>query len=175
MSGQSFESLIEKACEVYKFTGRALIHKIPTPWIVSYDKYSRRVKNAKPKEKSSVDFEGVWHGRSVAFEAKSTRERTRLDLRNIQLHQMDYLKRHLDQGGISFFLVEFAKMGEVYYLTFEQVQEWWAAMRSGGRKSIPYSWIQMNGELVLPGRGVILDFLKILETERDRRIEKRTS
>ncbi|MEH7114543.1 Holliday junction resolvase RecU [Neobacillus niacini] len=165
MSGASFEEMLKKSCEYYQYIGVALIHKIPTPWSVSYDKQSRRVIRAHPEEKSSVDFEGVWHGRSVAFEAKSTRERKRFDLKNIQQHQLDYLMMHQDQGGLSFFLIEFAKIGEVYLVWYDQVQEWWDNMENGGRKSIPYSWIQIHCCIVVPGRAP-LDFVRVLEREK---------
>jgi recombination protein U len=167
MSGQSFEEILKNSCEYYKFRGIALIHKIPTPWSVSYNRATNKVIRAHPEEKSSVDFEGVWHGRSIAFEAKSTRERNRFDLKNIKQHQMDYLKQHQCQGGISFFLVEFAKLGEVYLIWHDQVDEWWQKAKDGGRKSIPYLWIQMNCEVVTPGR-TYLDFIRVLEKEKQR-------
>jgi len=165
MSGKSFEEILKNSCEFYRYKGIALIHKIPTPWSVSYDKKYHRVIRAHPEEKSSVDFEGVWHGRSVAFEAKSTRERKRFDLKNIKQHQIDYLRQHQEQGGFSFFLVEFAKHGEVYLVWFDQVNEWWEGMKDGGRKSIPYTWIQIHCDVVVPGR-TYLDFIRVLEKER---------
>jgi recombination protein U len=165
MSGASFEEILKKSCEYYQYMGIALLHKIPTPWSVSYDKVHKKVIRAHPEEKSSVDFEGAWHGRSVAFEAKSTRERKRFDMKNIKQHQMDYLKRHQDQGGLSFFLIEFAKLGEVYFVWYDQVSEWWEAAKEGGRKSIPYEWVQMNCCIVVPGRAP-LDFVRVLEREK---------
>jgi recombination protein U len=143
-SGAVFEEMLKNSCEYYLFKGIALIHKIPTPWSVTYDKKSKKVIRAHPEEKSSVDFEGIWHGKSLAFEAKSTRERKRFDLKNIHQHQMDYLDRHQDQGGISFLLMEFSKLGEVYFIWYDQLKEWWNDAKEGGRKSIPYDWIQIN-------------------------------
>lgn len=162
MSGASFEEIIKNSCEWYRWRGIALIHKIPTPWSVTYDKKYHRVVRAHPEEKSSVDFEGAWHGRSVAFEAKSTRERKRFDLKNIKQHQMDYLKQHQDQGGLSFFLIEFAKLGEVYLVWHDQILNWWEAAKEGGRKSIPYTWVQIHCYVVVPGR-TYLDFIRVLE------------
>lgn len=164
MSGDSFEMMIKASCEFYKFRGVALIHKIPTPWSVTYSKKWKKVVRAHPEEKSSVDFEGIWHGKSIAFEVKSTRERKRFDLKNIRKHQMDYLKQHQDQGGLSFFLIEFAKLGEVYFIWFNQVEKWWEDAKEGGRKSIPYSWLQINCDIVVPGRTYI-DFIRVLEKE----------
>jgi recombination protein U len=164
-TGAVFEETLKNSCEYYKYRGIALIHKIPTPWSVTYDKKSFKVKNAYPQEKSSVDFEGVWHGRSIAFEAKSTRERKRFDLKNIQQHQIDYLLQHQDQGGISFLLVEFSNLGETYLIFVDQFNDWVQLAKNGGRRSIPYDWIQMNCCIVVPERAP-LDFIRVLERER---------
>lgn len=166
-AGAMLEEMLKKSCEYYKFQGIALLHKVPTPWSVSYDKRTFKVIRAHPEEKSSVDFEGIWHGRSVAFEAKSTRERKRFDMKNIKQHQMDYLRQHQEQGGISFFIIEFAKIGEIYLVWYDQVAEWWDDMKEGGRKSIPYEWIQINCCVVVPGRAP-LDFIRVLEREKHR-------
>lgn len=164
MSGASFEENIKYSCKWYQIQGMALIHKIPTPWAVNYDKVHKRVKSAHPEEKSSVDFEGVWRGWSIAIEAKSTREENRFDLKNIKEHQMDYLFLHQKQGGISFFLMEFALLGEVYFVWYDQVKQWWKEMKKGGRKSIPYDWIQKNCKLV-PCKRTSVDFIDVLSKE----------
>lgn len=164
MSGKNLEERVKISCRYYQERGIALIHKIPTPWNVKYDKKYNRVLHAHPEEKSSVDFEGVWHGRSIAIECKSTRERKRFDLKNVKDHQMDYLRQHQDLGGLSFFLVEFAKFGEVYLIWFDDMYEWIEKAEQGGRKSIPYEWIRANCDLVLPER-TILDFIRAIERD----------
>jgi len=158
--GVTLENMIEYTNNIYRTKGWGLIDKVPTPWNVHYDKRTGRVIKAFPKKKGIVDFMGVSHGRSIAFDAKSTNERSRFPLRNIEQHQMDYLAEHQDQGGISFFIVGFAKLDEYYYLSIEQALDWWKKMNQGGRKSIPYNWFLFNCDLIHSENGVPLDYLK---------------
>ncbi len=60
----------------------ALINKRPTPVKVLKSK-GGRVLNGFYEAKSTVDYDGVYKGRAIAFEAKSTEKDTRFDLKNI--------------------------------------------------------------------------------------------
>lgn len=157
--GMALENMVELSNKTYKNKGMALIDKVPTPWVVNRNKRTGKVFNAFPQKKGTVDFVGVSHGRSIAFEAKSTKQRTRFDLSNIQQHQVDYLLKHQDQGGISFFIIRFDKYDEVYYLTIDQLIGWWDNQFKGGRKSIPYDWFVENVDLIKSKNGVLLDYL----------------
>lgn len=161
--GKALEQKIEHTNKVYQKKGWALVHKEPTPWNVSYDRKTGRVYRAFPKEKGTVDFIGVSHGRPIAFDAKNTKEKTRFPLSNVKEHQVEYLRNHQDQGGISFLIVEFEKLGETYLLKFDQLYKWWIDAKRGGRKSIPYSFFNVECERILPKRGVAVDYLKALE------------
>lgn len=62
---------------------------------------------------STVDFVGLLQGgKFIAFDAKQTKVKTRLDLGNIQQHQLDYLKAVQRLGGITFFLVWFTSLSK---------------------------------------------------------------
>jgi|SRR5690554_2194890 len=158
--GMALEEIIEYTNMSYKNKGLALIKKVPTDWAVHYDKRKRKVIYAYPRKKGLVDFIGISNGRSIAFDTKSTNNRTSFPLNNIQEHQMEYLLNHRDQGGISFFIVEFTKHMEHYFLPIDKANEWWINMKKGGRKSIPYQWFVMNCNLIKSGHGVPLDYLK---------------
>lgn len=162
--GQSLELLIEQSNEVYRKKGLALIDKVPTPWTIYYCKKTGKVSNAFPRKKSTVDFVGISHGRSIAFDAKSTKVLTRFDLELIEPHQMEYLILHQEQGGISFFIVEFSKHREIFFLKINQAKKWWDEAKKGGRKSIPYEWFLLNCPLIKSGHGASLDYLKYCET-----------
>lgn len=149
------------ACEQYESRGWAVIQEVPTPWIVN--RRGNEVLHAYPEKPSTVDFVGVWNGRAVAFDAKETKERTRFPLKNIEQHQIDFLRRFLDQGGISFVLIEFAVLREVYAVPFVEIEKWWIDSFRGGRQSIPYAEFA-KWNMVKTGRGIVLDFLPVLET-----------
>lgn len=113
--GQAFERLIERTNKQYQLKNRALISKIPTP--LKPVRKGEEFVGAFYEKKSGVDFQGVYNGRAIAFDAKSTKETTRFPLDNIADHQIKFLKQWQDQGGISFLLIEFAKRREVYYIS----------------------------------------------------------
>lgn len=159
--GKPFERLIELSNQQYMQKGRATIQKVPVPWKVFYDRRTKQSR-AIPEKKSTVDFVGVANGRAVAFDAKSTRERKRFPLKNIEEHQFLFLKRWKDNGGISFILVEFVKKNEVYLLSFDQLSQWLISAENGGRKSIPYEWFLENCPLIRSRKGILLDYLQPL-------------
>lgn len=162
--GKALENLIEYTNNVYKNQGVALVDKVPTPWNVSYDKKSKKVIRAFPEKKSTVDFVGLSHGRGIAFDAKNARETTRFPLKNIEEHQVRYLINHQDQGGISFFIICFEKKNEHYFLTIDQLVQWWNEAIEGGRKSIPYEWFVLNCYQIKSEKNVPLHYLKYCNT-----------
>lgn len=159
--GKPFETLIEATNLQYYNKGRATIQKVPVPWKVFYDKKTKR-SQAVPDKKSTVDFIGIADGRGIAFDAKSTQERTRFPLDNISDHQFRFLKSWKDNGGISFILVEFAKLKETYVLTFKDLETWWEGAKKDGRKSIAHEWFVLNCDLVKSKNGILLDYLSFV-------------
>ncbi len=157
--GKSFEQIIETANKQYLLKKWGLIQKVATPWKVI--RKGKRIISAYPAEKSTVDFVGVANGKAIAFDAKSTRERTRFPLSNIEKHQMLFLKYFQDQGGQAFILIEFSKLNETYLIPFNSLLEYWNNSMNGGRKSIPYSDM-MKFPIVKSGRGIVLDYLAVL-------------
>lgn len=164
--GQSLEMLVDYTNEQYRQKGIAVISKVPTPWKVNYDRRTGKVRYAFPDKNHPkwVDYIGHANGIPIAFDAKMTRVETRFDLKNIEKHQMEFL-RDWSVKGLSFLLIEFAKIGEIYAVPFEWVAGWWTAAKWGGRKSIPYD--DFNREwIVTQGRGVVLDYLATMEKMR---------
>lgn len=162
--GKSFEQLIEHSNKQYRAKGKALIQKVPTPWRVI--RRGKQIVSAHPAEKSTVDFVGVYGGKAVAFDAKSTREVTRFPLSNIELHQMVFLQEFHDQGGQAFILIEFAKTYEVFLVPYVKIREYWNAAQNGGRKSIPYEDMKLFPK-ISSGNGIALDYLAALNNETE--------
>lgn len=160
--GMPFEKLIIASNTQYFHKGRATIQKVATPWKVI--RRGNKIVSAFPEGKSTVDFVGVFNGRAIAFDAKSTLERTRFPLSNVEEHQVNFLTKWQQNGGIAFILVDFAKKKEVYMLSIGQLNNWFKKAKEGGRKSIPYDWFFMNCELVGSKNGILLDYLSIIES-----------
>jgi len=161
--GKFLESKIEQTNNMYKAKGWALVDKVPTPWNVSYNRRTGKVFQAFPEEKGTVDFVGISQGNSIAFDAKSTDNKTSFPLKNIKHHQVKYLEIHQEQGGISFMIVDFDKLRKVFLLTYDQLKIWWVDSFRKGRKSIPYSFFNNECKQIASSRGVAVDYLEELE------------
>ena len=155
--GMGLETLIEHANEQYQAQGLAIIQKIATPWKVI--RRGSQIVSAFPEKKSTVDFIGTYRGRPIAFDAKSTQNKTRIPLSNFEDHQIKFLLQWLRYGGAAFFIVEFAALDEIYYL---EIMDFWEIYKSG-EKSIPVKWMREHGTRLQQGRGVVLDYLEAIK------------
>lgn len=160
--GQSFEDDINSTNEYYRNKDLAIIHKRPTPInIVSVD-YSKgaMITKAYFETQSTTDYNGVYKGRYIDFEAKSTRSKTALPLGNIAAQQVEHLEKVLRHGGIAFFLIELARFSEFYLLPAEFVCRFY---REKPRKSIPFSDIRTYGYVIKEGFSPRIDYLPVVD------------
>lgn len=158
--GLSFESKINKANEYYKENNIALIYKKPTPIkIISIDNETQLITKAAFESKSTTDYNGVFNGKYIDFEAKSTHSKTSLPLKNIEDHQIEHIKNVLNFGGISFLLVEFSALDEIYLLKGDKLL---AFLDNENRSSIPLTYFKKEGFLVPSNLKIYVDYLSIL-------------
>lgn len=158
--GMGLESLIEYANAQYASKGIAQIQKVSTPWKVI--RKGNQIVSAFPEKKSTVDFIGVYRGKAIAFDAKSTKNTTSFPLANVDEHQVRFIADWVKSGGIGFLLIEFASFGEIYLMPFDYfICRWDNAIAGIEKKSISYDWInQLN--LVKQSKIVVLDYLMYL-------------
>ena len=145
--GMSLEEDINLSNDYYREVGQALINKRPTPINIVKVDYSHgaRITDAYFEKQSTTDYNGVYKGRYIDFEAKNTKSTTSFPLSNISEHQIVHLKNVIKHGGIAFFIISFHMMDEVYLLDAKFVIEFY---EHGKRKSIPYEVFKENGLLV---------------------------
>ena len=148
--GMNLEEDINLSNEYYKEHDICLITKRPTPINVVKVDYSKGavITNAYFEKQSTTDYNGVYKGRYIDFEAKNTKSKTAFPLANISPHQITHLKGVINHGGIAFFIIEFESFGEVYLLDASYVINYY---ENGERKSIPYSLIQKEGMVIKQG------------------------
>ncbi|NOU54953.1 Holliday junction resolvase RecU [Brevibacillus borstelensis] len=156
--GQAFEDLLNFTNVQYERAGVALINKRPTP-IKAIKTKGTRVLSGYFEEKSTVDYDGVYRGRAIYFEAKSTRERTRFDLSNISQHQIAHLEKAERNGAICFFLVEFVAYKATYFVPLSFIRLAMINAQNGGRKSISLDDFEVYGYLVKQTKRAALDYL----------------
>lgn len=160
--GMSFENDINETNEYYKENGLCLITKRPTPINVvevNYD-HGPIITNAYFEKQSTTDYNGVYKGRYIDFEAKSTRKKTSFPLANITKHQIAHLKNVIYHNGIAFFIIEFSMLDEVYLLPASYVIDFY---ENGSRKSIPYESIKKFGERIKKAYRPRLDYLQVIK------------
>ena len=137
--GIQTEKLVNEANDFYLNSGRAVIHKKPTPVqivTVDYPKRSAaKIKEAYFKTPSTTDYNGVYNGRYLDFDVKETQSTTSFPLRNIHPHQMNHLGAVHAQGGDAFILVAFARIEKFFLLPYDVLSQFTFRARTG-RKSM---------------------------------------
>ena len=163
--GMSFENIINETNEYYLAHDVAVIHKKPIPiQIVKVDYPSRSgavIKEAYYKIPSTTDYNGIYKDKYIDFEAKETANKTSFPLSNIHLHQIKHLESVSRHGGISFLLIYFKLLDQIYLLETKYVIEYYNRSKEG-RKSIKFSEIQEFGHLIKEGYSPRVDYLKIV-------------
>ncbi|MGH1280527.1 Holliday junction resolvase RecU [Bacillus basilensis] len=161
--GMAFEKLINLSNEMYQRGRVALINKRPTPVKVLKSK-GGRVLNGFYEAKSTVDYDGVYKGRAIVFEAKSTENATRFDLKNIAEHQLDYLEKAEKVGAICFFLIEFSKDKSIFVVPLSVIQSYVRMSHQPKRKkSIPRADFDIYGYLVEQTERAPIDYLQYVD------------
>ena len=160
--GMDLEEDINLSNEYYLEKDLCVITKRPTPINVVKVDYSRGaiITNAYFEKQSTTDYNGVYKGYYIDFEAKSTKIKTSFPLANITDHQIKHLERVLKHNGIAFFIIEFVSRNEVYLLDASYVIDFYLHAE---RKSIPYEVIKEKGHLVPRGFSPRLDYLPIVD------------
>lgn len=160
--GMNLENDINLSNEYYRDYDICVITKRPTPVNIVKVDYSHgaRITDAYFEKQSTTDYNGVYKGRYIDFEAKNTKSKTSFPLSNIEPHQIDHLKRVLRHGGIAFFIIQFQLLNEVYLLDAQYVIDFY---EHGERKSIPYDVIKEKGVLIKQGYSPRLYYVEAME------------
>ncbi|MBQ7232685.1 MAG: Holliday junction resolvase RecU [Bacillales bacterium] len=165
--GQSFEEAINQTNDFYLREQLACIHKKPTPVQVVRVEYPARsravIREAYYRQASTTDYNGVFQGKYIDFEAKETKNKTCFPLQNIHAHQMIHMKNVMNTGGITFLLIHFRSLKETYLMYGKDLFFFWERQQKGGRKSITYEEVVTNGLKVPSIFHAPVHYLPILE------------
>lgn len=146
--GASLEDDLNKTNAYYRSHQIALIHKKPTPVQVVNVQYPKRslakITEAYYKTPSTTDYNGIYQGEAIDFEAKTTKNKTRIPLQLIHAHQIEHLRNVTYHGGHAYLIIRFSSHDETYLLEFERFDEY---INKGDVRSIPYSWIKEHAYL----------------------------
>ncbi|MFA5687184.1 MAG: Holliday junction resolvase RecU [Bacilli bacterium] len=160
--GMALEDDINKSNEYYRDKNIALITKRPTPINVVKVDYSRGAKiiDAYFEKQSTTDYNGVFQGKYLDFEAKSTISKTSLPLANITKHQIEHIKKVQEHGGIAFFIIRFSSLNETYLIDASFVINQFKEQK---RKSLAYLQLKKVAYLIEEGFQPRLDYLSVVK------------
>jgi recombination protein U len=165
--GMTLEDDINETNLYYLSKKVAVIHKKPTPiQIVNVD-YPRRsaavIKEAYFKQASTTDYNGIYKGKYVDFEAKETRNKTSFPLQNFHEHQIAHMREVINQEGVCFVLLRFSVFDEIYLLEASDLLLFWDRQLQGGRKSIKKEEIEASGHKISIGYQPRVDYIKVID------------
>lgn len=162
--GMGLEQDLNDTNNYYLQNNIAIIHKKPTPiTIVSVDYKSRKdavIKEAYFKTPSTTDYNGVYNGKYIDFEAKETKNKQGFPLINIHAHQLEHLKAVINAGGIAFLIIRFTSFSETYLISAEKFLKY---IDNEKKKNIPIKFFKDNGHILKEKYNPRLDYLSIVD------------
>lgn len=164
--GRSLEEDLNISNQYYLDNNIAVIYKKPTPITINKVNYSSRantvIKEAYFKIPSTTDYNGIYKGKYIDFEAKETKNKTSFPLSNIHKHQLEHLRKICSMDGIGFIIVRFTTLDETYYLNSKHLFDF---IDYQSRKSIPLTYFREKGYLIKPKLRPLVDYLEMVERD----------
>ncbi|WP_129044950.1 Holliday junction resolvase RecU [Companilactobacillus metriopterae] len=165
--GMHLEEEINETNIFYREHDQAVIYKKPIPVQivkVDYPKRSKAViKEAYFKQASTTDYNGIYRGYYVDFEAKETTLKQSFPLKNFHQHQIDHLKACKKQGGICFVIMKYVTLNRYFLVDADIIFDYWDKKNIDGSKSIKVDQIEKIGIELKSGYRPTLDYLPAVD------------
>lgn len=162
--GMSLESDINLTNQYYIDIKKAYIYKKPTPIKITKVDYPSRnkavIKEAFFTVPSTTDYNGIYKGKYIDFEAKETKNKTSFPLSNIHPHQINHIKNIYNEKGIVFLIIKFITLNETYLLLGKDFLDY---LEKTDKKSIPINYFKEKAYPVKESYLPRLDYLKIID------------
>ena len=162
--GMTLESDINDSNEYYRNMEIAYIYKKPTPIKITKVDYPSRdkavIREAFFTVPSTTDYNGLYKGKYIDFEAKETKSKTSFALENIHKHQIEHLRNIHNNGGIAFLMVRFTSLNQTFLLPMNKFIDY---IDNSNKKSIPINFFQEQAYLLKDGYRPRIDYLKIVD------------
>ena len=144
----------------YREKDIAYIYKKPTPIkLVKVDYKIGKIKEAYFDMPSTTDYNGIYKGKYIDFEAKETTSLTSFPLGNIHSHQLKHLENIYRHKGVAFLIIRFTRLEETFILMEKDLLDF---MKENKRKSIPISYMRKKGYKIKIKYQPRLDYLEAL-------------
>ncbi len=162
--GVRLEEDLNASNQFYNENDIALIYKKPTPiQVVKVDYPARdhaKIVEAYYRTPSTTDYNGIYKGRYIDFEAKETRNRTSFPKYLIHPHQIRHLRKVIYHGGIGFFIIRFSHHNETWLIDAADLID---AHQNTDASSIPHQWFAEHGILLQEGYLPRIHYLRAVD------------
>jgi recombination protein U len=162
--GMDLESDLNLTNAYYLESNIAVIYKKPTPIKivkVCFDGCKNAtITEAYFKLPSTTDYNGLYRGKYVDFEAKEVKGKKSFPLSNINSHQIQHIRRIIEHGGIAFIIVRFTILNKTFVLKGSDLITIIDNMKL---KSIPLETFENSGYIINEAYMPRLDYLKIID------------
>jgi len=159
--GMDLENLLNLSNSYYEEQNIALIFKKPTPIgivDVHYSSKGKVIDKAYFKSPSTLDYNGLYRGKYIEFEAKETKSNTSFPMSNIHPHQILHIRRVIQHQGIVFLVVRIH--GLIYLLDGKDFLDY---IDQHERQSIPYTYFLEKGKEIKEQIDPPLDYLSLVD------------
>ena len=160
--GMFLEHIINNANTYYLSKDIAVIYKKPTPIKVLNVAYrsskTTLIDKAVFSETSTLDYNGIYKGKYIEFDAKECKNSTSFPLSNIKPHQIEHIKNVMRHNGIVFLII--FMNNKFYLLKGDSLIDF---IDNNDRKSIPYEYIEKKGYIIKEGYMPRIDYIKAID------------
>ena len=158
--GMVLESDVNETNNYYLINNIAVIYKKPTPVkILHLDYNTNKITNAFFETQSTLDYNGVYKGKYIEFDAKETNSKTSFPLSNIHNHQIKHIENIINNNGICFLIVRFVSLNKTFLLFGNDLINF---INNEKRKSIPLSFFEKKCKTIELKYSPRLDYIKII-------------
>lgn len=162
--GMSLEEDINKSNDYYLKMNKANIHKKPTPITIVNVDYPKRsaakITEAYFKLPSTTDYNGIYKGKYIDFEAKECHSKTSFPFTSIHMHQIKHLQNVIEHGAIAFVILRMSHYNIDYLIKAEDFLNYYHNTK---RKSLAYDWIIKNGHEIKLKYQCPCDYLNVID------------
>ncbi len=161
--GMTLEDDLNSTNEFYREENRAIIYKKPTPITISKVEFNSNhekvIKEAYFRVPSTTDYNGIYKGKYIDFEAKETKL-IKFPLINIHAHQIEHLRKVYEHGAIAFLIVRFTSLNETYFLDIKDLIYY---LNNFKKSFIPHDFFITNGHLIKEKYNPRVDYISIID------------
>ena len=139
----------------------AYVYKKPTPIkLVKVDYKKGKIEEAYFESPSTTDYNGIYNGYYIDFEAKETTNSKGFPLINIHRHQIKHIRNINKEKGICFLIVRFTKLNKTYLL---MANDFIKFIDNNDKSIIPISYFEEYGYLIKDKFIPRVDYLEIIK------------